>query len=338
MSRATQAQRPHRRASIRRRLAALPAAVLAGALAAPAQASAAAVFDVSFDASTSMLTTTEKANITTHLQEAGRRWAALLAIDGARSIEIQVSIAAIPTADGASATTQAIGAVGDRTLYEQGVAYELETGIDPNGDAPDALIRFGLDYLRNQLWFDPAPGERTAPIPANRVDALSVCLHELGHAIVYNGWSDLVTGVSPAGYWSTFDRWTTPGAPSVFSGAGAIASWGGAPDLTTGNNKHWGNPDDMRFSAAPIESIATPVQWRDGAPVPPLLPVPPSAELSIEAQHRRSDPDAQASLVDQLMNGVVFYYQHRYDISALDIATLEDTGIRLDRIFRAGFE
>lgn len=335
MKRPLNAPSPLRHAPIRRR-AALAAAILAPMLAAPAQA--AVVFDVSFDASTSMLTTTEKTNITTHLQEAGRRWASLLAIDGARSIEIQVSIAGIATSDGASATSQAIGTVDGRTLYEQGVAYELETGVDPNGAQPDAIIRFGLDYLRNQLWFDPAPTQRTAPIPANRIDALSVCLHELGHAIVYSGWSDLVTGVSPAGYWSTFDRWTTPGTPSVFSGSKAIASWGSAPDLTTGNNKHWGNPGNALFVPLPLEWNTSPVQWRDGAPVPPLLPTPPSAERPIEAQLDLSNPDTPTSLTDQLMNGVVFYYQTRYDISPLDVATLQDSGIRLERLFRNGFE
>lgn len=316
---------------------ALRGAALACALVGAAPASATVVFDVSFDASTSALTTTEKANITSHLREAGRRWSALFAIDGPRSIEIQVSLANIPTADSSSVAAQAVGSVDGRTIYEQGMAYELETGIDPNGAAPDAQIRFGLDYLRNQLWFDPAPGERTAPIPANRIDALSVCLHEFGHMLVYSGWSDLVTGVTPPTYGSTFDRWTTPGSPSVFSGPAAIAHRGSTPDLTTGNNKHWGNSGDTALASAAAPRIE-PVQWRDGSPVPPLLPVPPSAELSIEAQHRQLDPEAQASLLDQLMNGVVFYYQHRYDISALDVAVLEDTGVRLDRIFGNGFE
>jgi hypothetical protein len=45
-----------------------------------------------------------------------------------------------------------------------------------------------------------------------------------------------------------------------------------------------------------------------------------------------------ASLIDQLMNGVVFYRGTRYDISALDIGVLKDVGLMTDGIFSNGFE
>lgn len=296
-------------------------------------AGAQVVFNVSFDNTASALTSAERDNLTTHLQEAGRRWASLIAIGGARSIEIEVGIAGIATANGTSLGSMAIATVGGRTIYEQGLAYELESGTDPNGATPDVHINFGLTYLRNVMWFDPDPAQRSAPIPANRIDALSVCLHELGHALVYNGWSDLTTGQSPATYQSTFDLWTTPGAPSVFSGPTAIATWASAPDLTTGNNKHWGNPAN-RPTAAMTTPTPQAVQWRDGAP----LPNPMSAPASGNAPPPNAAARPAASLIDQLMNGVVFYYQNRYDISPLDIAVLKDTGIALDAIFANGFE
>jgi hypothetical protein len=297
-----------------------------------APAIAQVTFNVSFDATAAALTNTERTNITSHIQEAGRRWSSLVAIDGPRSIEVEIGAAGIPTANGTSVTTFPVATNGSRTVYEQGLAYELISGTDPNATSPDVHFNFGLDYLRNQLWFDPDPTARTAAIPANRVDALSVILHEFGHALVYNGWSDLTTGVSPATYQSTFDFWTTPGAPSVFSGPVAIATWGTPPDLTTGNNKHWGNSGDR--PAPPPERIErTPVQWRDGAPVPQPISAPPAAE---RPAWKIGSPTA--SLIDELMNGVVFYYQTRYDISALDVAVLEDTGIPLDHIFGNGFE
>jgi hypothetical protein len=293
-----------------------------------------ATFNVSFDATASALTPTERANITTSLQEAGRRWARLIAVNGTPSIEIEIGVAAIPTANGTSLASQSVGTINGRIVYEQGMAYELQSGLDPNGSGADVHINIGLNYLRNELWFDPNPALRTAPIPANRVDALSVFMHELGHALVYNGWSDVTTGVSPATYQSTFDYWTTPGAPSVFSGPLAIATWGTAPDLTTGNNKHWGNSGGR---PAARSTPPAPVQWRDGKPVPQPMSTPPSAQAP-----DRSDlaPNAvkAGSLIDQLMNGVVYYYQTRYDISPLDIAVLADTGITLDSIFRNGFE
>lgn len=94
-------------------------------------ASAQVTFDVSFDASADVLTPTEKDNVTSHLRAAGDKWIAHLLIAGPRSIEIRVFIDNIPTANGASATTGFIGVLDGRDTYEQGVAYELRTGVDP---------------------------------------------------------------------------------------------------------------------------------------------------------------------------------------------------------------
>ncbi len=294
-------------------------------------------FPVSFDATADGLTPTEKTNITSHLQAAGRRWVQAIGQAGARSIEIQVAVADVPTANAASATTVFVANVGGRAMYEQAVANELRTGIDPNGASPDALVTFGLAYLRNELWFDPDPDLRTAPVPANRTDAMSVALHEFGHALVYNGWADLTSGQPPATYWSTFDRWMQPGAPTVFTGANAVLSWGTAPDVTTGNNKHWGNAAAMA-GLPPVPTVVLPsVEWLDGAPIPlPACHLPPS----IDAPPSANDDGVRggASLINELMNGVVFYRGTRYDISPLDRATLIDTGVMSDRVFAAGFE
>ncbi len=294
-------------------------------------------FPVSFDLTANVLTPTEKANITSHLQAAGRRWAQTIGQTGVRSIEIQVSVSNVPTANATSATTVFVANVGGRALYEQAVAHELRTGTDPNGITPDALVTFGLDYLRNELWFDPDPDSRTAPVPANRTDAMSVALHEFGHALVYNGWADLTTGQPPATYWSTFDRWMQPGAPTVFTGANAVLSWGSAPDVTTGNNKHWGNAAAMA-GLPPVPARVLPsVEWVDGAPTPlpacghlAAVEAPPSAD--------GTGTRAGVTLIDELMNGVVFYRGTRYDISPLDRATLVDTGVMPDRVFANGFD
>jgi len=287
---------------------------------------------LSFDASTDVLTQTERDEIATHVGEAMRRWSSLLAIDGPRSIEVEVSITSQPTASAASAIGYPIEEAGGRTLYEQGVAYELRTGIDPNSADPDMNLAIGLDYLRNQIWFDPDPTTRTAAVPNNRVDGLSVFMHEVGHAIAYNGWADVTTGVPPATYWSTFDQWMIPGAPTVFSGPNAVAAWGVAPGLTTGNNKHWGNASQAMFAPRVEWQPEQPVEWKNGLPVPPLRPAPPMGDAS-PAQVNAVDP-----LILQLMNGVVFYAAHRYDISPLDIAVLRDVGLPLDKLFADSFD
>lgn len=335
MSRATQAEGLHRRAPIRRRFAALPAAVLVGALAVPVPAAAQVTTTVLFDATTGALTATERDDISACIRQAIAEWASLLAIDGARSIEVGIGVAAIPTADGTSATTAPVGNVGGRDLYEQGLAYELRTGIDPNGADPDVRVRFGLAYLRNELWFDPDPAHRTAPIAAGRTDATSVCLHEIGHAIAYNGWADLVTGVPPATYWSTFDRWMIPGAPTLFSGPTAAAAWGSAPDLTTGNNKHWGNASPGLAAITAPWRIEPPVRWKNGVPLPTATPVPPSIDAPADAARAAG---TASPLESQLMFGPYYYRERRYTISPLDVAVLADLGLPIDRVFANGFD
>jgi hypothetical protein len=313
------------------------APLLIVALAAPAQAQV--VFDVDFDGSTGMLTAGERDQVAAHLKEAGRRWAAAMSVNQPRSIQLRVGIAAIATANGGSLGSAFVGVIDGRDTFEQGVAYELRTGIDPNGTDADGQVNFGLDYLRNELWFDPDPVARTAPVPLNRTDALSIALHELGHIIAYNGWADLTTGVPPPTYWSVFDRWMSPGAPTLFAGPWASSLWGATPDLTTGNNKHWGNPPtDAPVPAGPRRR-QPPVRWLDGRPVPTLAcdlplsiaaPAPGSAAALALAQG--------SGLVDQLMNGLVVYRGTRYDIAALDHGTLLDVGALFEPLFRNGFE
>ena len=80
-------------------------------------------------------------------------------------------MANIPTMDGASVVTGFVRNDGTRDIYEQGAAYEIRTGIDPNGADPDIRIRIGTAYLTNELWFDPNPQTRTAhPCQPHRCD------------------------------------------------------------------------------------------------------------------------------------------------------------------------
>jgi hypothetical protein len=289
-------------------------------------------FPVEFDATASGLNETERAYLTSHLQEAGRLWVAPLEIGGARSIEVLVAIDdTILYSNGASVTTAFVGTVGGRDTFEQGAAHELRTGTDPNGATPDIRININTTYLRNELWFDPNPVFRVFPVPQDRTDAMSVMLHELGHALAYNGWAD-GQGVPPPTFWSTFDQWIAPGAPSLFMGPAVVAHWGTVPDLTTGNIHHWANA-----SALPRSKRAAhpPIVFVNGAPVPMHGcdgPVP----MDVSSAHARGN--LPPGLVYELMNGVVFYRGSRYDISALDIAALRDAGLPVLRVFGSGFE
>lgn len=293
-----------------------------------------------FAGSASVLSDSERAALAAHVSEAGRQWVADLVLDGPRAIEIEIAIDNdIPRATGGSLTTGFVATIGLRSMFEQGVAAELRTGIDPNGSEADARFTFNLAYLRDELWFDPDPSLRSAPVPIDRTDAFSVILHEFGHAIAYNGWAD-GSGIPPATFYSTFDRWMQAGTPTVFTGPISVASWGSAPDLTTGNIHHWGNPaPGKRAGAAPPRET---VRWLHGRPLPqpachglPSVDAPPSAD-------RTAVKGGAPSLIDELMNGVVFFRGSRYQISALDLSVLEDLGLAIatdqDTLFEDGFE
>jgi hypothetical protein len=298
---------------------------------APLAALAQVQFPVTFATSANGLTQAERALITSHVQAAGERWVRQMAVSGARSIEVEIAVDdGIATGNGASVTTAFVAIVGGRNLFEQGAAAELKSGVDPNGATVDVRFAFSTNYLRNELWFDPDPLARVAPVPNNRTDAMSVMLHEFGHAFAYNGWAALSDGTPPATFWSPFDQWMTPGTTVIFNGPQSIATFGSSPDLTRNNLFHWGNVGLV----TPTSRGSAPTVWRDGRP----QPQPPRCEIvSMDADDAVALKRIGGPLIDELMNGVVFIRGNRYHISALDRAALADVGIPLP-LFKDGFE
>jgi predicted methyltransferase MtxX (methanogen marker protein 4) len=181
------------------------------------------------------------AAITAHIQAAGARWAGYLS--GSGSLEVQVEFTtAIARIDGASFSNGFVHKNGARDVFEQGAAFEVRTGTDPNGASPDIRIRINPDYLANEVWLDPNPAKRSDPIPANHIDGMSLFIHELGHAFLFAGWMDGTTGALPATYMSTFDEQVQfDGTNFFFVGANAQARYGGPVPLTYGNPGHLGN-------------------------------------------------------------------------------------------------
>jgi hypothetical protein len=83
--------------------------------------------------------------------------------------------------------------INGKSLVEEGMSHELRTGRDPNGTTPDVEMAFDPEYVKT-LWWDPKPRTRKRPVPNEKLDALSVIAHELGHAIAFNGRIDPKTG------------------------------------------------------------------------------------------------------------------------------------------------
>ena len=219
---------------------------------------------------------------------AGADWLQHFLPAGATQVlTVRIGFDALATATGRSVVSSFAGiGAGGMNLFAQGAAHEILTGIDPNGSDADIEIMFGTGgYLQNELWFDPAPLQRSAPVPQGQTDAYSVLQHEFAHAFGFNGWLDNSTGAVPGNDASTFDALVGAhpqgGSGLYFLGAAAMAAYGGPVPLTDGNYTHFGN-------------------WA---------------------------PGAGASLLPDLMNGLVFYRGTRYTVSALDLAVMRDIGL-----------
>jgi hypothetical protein len=221
--------------------------------------------------------------LTANIQAAGRHWAHFLAGTSQLSVEI-VFTNSVSYSPGGSVTSGFVRNDGTRDIFEQGAAYELRTGTDPNGPTPDIRILMNPNYLTTNLWLDPNPTQRIDSIPPNRTDAVSVFVHELGHAFVFNGWMNGTTGQLPPTYMSTFDEHVSfDNTNFYFTGSNATTGYGGNVPITFGNPFHLGN----------------------------------------------NPPRPGSDLIPDLMNGVVFDYQVRYRISALDLKIARDCGVGL---------
>jgi hypothetical protein len=204
-----------------------------------ASAEAGIVYAVSFDDPASQYTA-YYSEIETGIEAAGATWATYLA--GNASIAVEVRFSTIATESGASAASVFVGTDGPLSVYEQGVAAQLRSGVSANPGGPDAIVTIGGSYLTDDLWFDPDPHRRTASVPSNKVDAQSVFLHEFGHILGFNGFRDPITGALPGSFESTFDRYVVAGAGGLsFTGPEAEAVYGAPVPLTLGNYVHVGN-------------------------------------------------------------------------------------------------
>ena len=213
-------------------------------------------------------------DIRSNVLAAGAAWSSYIV--GNASLEVQIGFSSsVSTANGASLTSSFVSSQGSYNVWEQGAAGEINTGIDPNGSDADIGFTIGTDYLVNELWLDTDPFNRTSTIASGRTDAVSVFLHEFGHAFAFNGWRDPNDGSIGVDH-STFDE------NVIFNGTDLLFEGANAKNvaLTLGNYGHLGN-----------------------------------------------DTGLGVDLISDLMNGVVFDRETRYEISALDLAILADSGL-----------
>lgn len=132
-------------------------------------------------------------------------------IDGGASVEVKLILADDLTSYMAARSRVSV------PIYQSantqyllvGVAAEILQQRDPNGAQHDAEIYLNRQRLSaGQIWFDPEPSLRTQPVPAGKVDGLSLFIHELGHVFCYSGRFDLasINQGMPPNRLSTFDN------------------------------------------------------------------------------------------------------------------------------------
>lgn len=232
------------------------------------------------------------APIQSNLLAAGGNWANLISSNANLEVEVQFNSSFIRAA-GFSATNAIVGSHAGRTVLQDGAGYELRTGIDLNSIAPDIIIGFNPTYLINQVWFDPSPTTRTVPVPAGKTDAVSIFMHELAHGFGMNGFRNLLTGDPLAFFESGFDA--------------LVAFDTGFP-----------------FFVGPLAEAVY------GGPVPLTFFASPEPRVTENIFHLGNiAPGPGTDLIDDLMNGIVFFTGTRYFISDLDRAIIGDLGVPL---------
>ena len=276
------------RRSTRAAWAAVACSLAAALAAGPLPAQAAVGFEVVFD-DVGGTYAGYYGDIERMVRSTGADWVGHLAGPVAdTTLTVEVGFAPVSTANGRSQTSAFLGLTAQGlSLYEEGAAHKLRTGVDVNGATPDISFHVGINgYLQSELWFDPDPMAQTAAVPSGKTDARSVFLHEFGHALGFNGWRDGADGDLPGNHLSRFDELVAlaPGNTGpllYFNGPAATALYGGPVPLTFNNYGHVAN----------------------------------------------AAPQAGADLLPDLMNGVAYFRGTRYQISALDMAVLQDLGL-----------
>ena len=179
-------------------------------------------------------------------------------IQGVGNIEVLLTLdATIPTMAAGSASVRSGGtaqAMNGRNyaLWQDGVAAEVQSGVDVTPGAPDALVNVGTTNLERYYWFDRSLAG-AADIPLDKTDGFRVLLHEMLHAAGFNG----QLANAPANYAgdiiSPYDKYVSEtGGRSYFNGPNAVAAFGGPVPVT---GTHLG--DAASFAQGILTSPAT---------------------------------------------------------------------------------
>lgn len=217
------------------------------------------------------------ANVSAGILAAANMWGAQ--IQGQGSIAIQVNFSNLggsTLASAGSTTFPFAGTVNGVNIYEHGALYEIQTGIDPNGSTSDITVNVSTAYLTaGDFFFDPT---RTQTVPSNKTDFMSVMLHELGHALIFNGFLNdsgkMPTDTDGKPYGTTYDTHIFVSNGQAYFGGPNVSIVNGGPVLLSSlsNTAHLGVTDLMYPSIADgakifISDLDIAIAQDSGAPI-----------------------------------------------------------------------
>lgn len=217
------------------------------------------------------------ANVSAGVLAAANTWGA--DIQGHGTITIQVNFSNLggsTLASAGSTTFPFAGNVNGVNIYEHGALYEILTGIDPNGSTSDITVNVSTAYLTaGDFFFDPS---RTQTVPSNKTDFMSVMLHELGHALVFNGFlnnsGQMPTDTEGKPYGTTYDTHIFVSNGQAYFGGPNVSIVNGGPVLLSSlsNTAHLGVTDLMYPSIADgtkifISALDIAIAQDSGAPI-----------------------------------------------------------------------
>lgn len=165
-----------------------------------------------------------------------------------------------------------IGTYEGKPICEDCAPHKLRTGNAI--DVVDGEIEISPDstYFRDEIFLDDDPSSRTAQIPANKLDGISVFTHEIGHILGINGHLNRKSnppGEVLGGY-SPYDKYVRiRGKSVVFVGPETEKSFGQSLPLMIndteehrgGNLYHYGNPGDGDPRLSLGLMTGSPLRW-----------------------------------------------------------------------------
>jgi hypothetical protein len=179
----------------------------------------------------------------------------------------------------------------DKTLIMEGAASQI-AGVGKPSATGISIDLPANEYLTTKVWFDPDPVGRSQRVPPGLVDGVTLFLHEMAHALGFNG--RLV-----------FDR--------------GDAQWGQPKGEEVSRYDEWVRIEGRNFFFHGPSAMAA----NDGLKVPLSDNVDPNNDYT----HLGNDAGRCAACRSDLMTGFPWEVGRRYAISPLDLAILEDVGL-----------